>query len=106
MGVNRSRSARSCKQAGLLARRPSGTTVINVTKQQREDELTVDGVVLEALPNAMFRVRLDNGPVILGHIAGKMRVNKIRVLPADRVQVVLSVYDLTRGRIVYRHPTH
>jgi len=59
--------------------------------------------VLEALPNAMFKVELDNGHVILAHISGKMRKNYIRILPNDRVLLELSPYDLSRGRITYRH---
>jgi translation initiation factor IF-1 len=62
----------------------------------------VEGVIHEALPNTMFRVELDNGHLVLGHISGKMRKHYIRILPGDRVTVELSPYDLTRGRIVYR----
>ena len=62
----------------------------------------VDGVVEEALPNAMFRVELENGHEVLAHISGKMRKFYIRILPGDRVKVELSPYDLTRGRITYR----
>jgi translation initiation factor IF-1 len=61
------------------------------------------GVVTEALPNAMFRVELENGHEILGHISGKMRKHYIRILPGDKVKVELSPYDLTRGRIVFRY---
>ncbi|MCK4232618.1 translation initiation factor IF-1 [candidate division WOR-3 bacterium] len=64
--------------------------------------ITVEGVVREALPNAMFRVELDNGHKVLAHISGKMRMHYIKILPGDRVLVELSPYDLTRGRIVYR----
>lgn len=67
------------------------------------DALAVDGRVVEALPNAMFTVELDGGQRVLGHLAGKMRKNYIRVLPGDRVTVELSPYDLTRGRITFRH---
>jgi len=59
--------------------------------------------VLEPLPNAMFKVELDNGHVVLAHISGKMRMHFIKILPGDRVSVELSPYDLTRGRITYRH---
>jgi translation initiation factor IF-1 len=80
-----------------------------VTKPQtvkcREDELVVEAEVLEALPNAMFRVKLESGHECLVYLSGKMRKNHIKVLIGDRVTVVLSAYDLTRGRIVYRHPT-
>jgi translation initiation factor IF-1 len=62
----------------------------------------VEGIIQEALPNTMFRVELDNGHLVLGHISGKMRKHYIRILPGDRVTVELSPYDLTRGRIVYR----
>jgi translation initiation factor IF-1 len=69
----------------------------------KENTLQVDGTIHEALPNTMFRVELDNGHLVLGHISGKMRKHYIRILPGDRVTVELSPYDLTRGRIVYRH---
>ncbi|TLY20620.1 MAG: translation initiation factor IF-1 [Nitrospirae bacterium] len=68
----------------------------------KEDIIEVQGAVLETLPNAMFRVQLDNGHKILAHISGKMRMNFIRILPGDKVTVELSPYDLTRGRITYR----
>ena len=68
----------------------------------KEGSLEVDGVVQEALPNAMFRVELENGHEVLAHISGKMRKFYIRILPGDRVKVELSPYDLTRGRITYR----
>lgn len=73
-------------------------------KQQHEKEkgIIMEGEVVEALPNGMFRVRLESGHEILAHISGKMRINFIRILPGDRVRVELSPYDLTRGRIVYR----
>ncbi|MBC7339397.1 MAG: translation initiation factor IF-1 [Firmicutes bacterium] len=69
----------------------------------REDVIEVEGRVIENLPNAMFRVELDNGHRILAHVSGKIRLNFIRIIPGDRVVVQLSPYDLTRGRIVYRH---
>ena len=68
----------------------------------KEDAIEVMAVVIEPLPNAMFRVQLENKHKVLAHISGKMRKNFIRILPGDRVQVELSPYDLTRGRIVYR----
>ncbi len=68
----------------------------------KEDVLEVEGMVLEALPNAMFRIELSNGHQILGHISGKLRMNFIRILPGDKVKVELSPYDLTRGRIIWR----
>lgn len=69
---------------------------------KRDDAIEMEGTVLEALPNAMFRVELDNGHKMLAHISGKMRMHYIRILPGDRVVVELSPYDLTRGRITYR----
>ena len=69
----------------------------------KEDSIEVEGTVLEPLPNAMFRVELDNGHKILAHISGKMRMHFIRILTGDKVKVQLSPYDLTRGRITYRH---
>lgn len=69
----------------------------------KKDVIEVEGAVTEALPNAMFRVKLQNEHVILAHISGKMRLNFIRILPGDRVLVELSPYDLTRGRIIYRY---
>ncbi len=68
----------------------------------KEDAIEVQGKILETLPNAMFRVELDNGHVVLAHISGKMRMHFIKILPGDRVTVELSPYDLTRGRITYR----
>ncbi len=68
----------------------------------KEDHIQVEGTVVEALPNAMFRVELDTGHKVLAHVSGKMRMHYIRILPGDRVVVELSPYDLTRGRIVYR----
>lgn len=68
----------------------------------KQDQISVDGTVNEVLPNAMFRVKLEHGPTILGHISGKMRQNKIQILAGDRVRVEMSPYDLTKGRIVYR----
>ena len=67
-----------------------------------KETIEVEGVVKECLPNAMFRVELANGHLVLAHISGKMRKNYIRILPADKVLVELSPYDLTRGRITYR----
>ncbi len=68
----------------------------------KDDVIEVEGTVLEPLPNAMFRVELENGHKVLAHISGKMRMNFIRILPGDRVMVELSPYDLNRGRITYR----
>ncbi|ACS80450.1 MULTISPECIES: translation initiation factor IF-1 [Maridesulfovibrio] len=68
----------------------------------KEEGIAVNGIVEEALPNAMFRVELENGHEVLAHISGKMRKFRIRVMPGDKVTVELSPYDLTRGRITYR----
>ena len=68
----------------------------------KEESITLEGTVIEALPNARFRVEVDNGHRILAHVSGKMRKYYIRILPGDRVTVEVSPYDLTRGRITYR----
>ena len=68
----------------------------------KEEAIEVEGKVIEPLPNAMFRVELENGYKVLAHISGKMRMHFIKILPGDRVTVELSPYDLTRGRIIYR----
>lgn len=68
----------------------------------KQDVIEVEGTILEALPNAMFQVELENGHVILAHISGKIRMNFIKILPGDRVTVELTPYDLNRGRITYR----
>jgi translation initiation factor IF-1 len=87
-----------------------GPTVDNMTinkiaedMPKKEGVIEMEGSVVEALPNAMFRVELTNGHKVLAHISGKMRQHYIRILPEDRVVVELSPYDLTRGRIVYRY---
>ena len=69
----------------------------------KEDVIEIEGIVVEKLPNAMFKVELENGHKILAHISGKMRMHYIKILPGDKVQVELSVYDLDRGRITYRY---
>jgi translation initiation factor IF-1 len=69
----------------------------------KEELIEVEGEIVEALPNAMFRVKLDNGHIVLAHVSGKMRMHFIRILPGDRVKVELSPYDLSRGRITYRY---
>lgn len=68
-----------------------------------DDVIEVQATVVETLPNAMFKVQLDNGVVILAHVSGKIRMNYIRILPGDKVTVEISPYDLTRGRITFRH---
>ncbi|MBA7693377.1 Translation initiation factor IF-1 [subsurface metagenome] len=69
----------------------------------KEEAIIVNGIVKEPLPNAMFKVELENGHVVLAHISGKMRMHNIRILPGDKVTVELSPYDLNRGRITYRY---
>ncbi len=69
----------------------------------KQEGIKVDGIVLEALPNATFKVRLDTGQEVTAHVSGKMRIHFIKILPGDKVQVELSPYDLTKGRIVYRY---
>jgi len=69
----------------------------------KEDAIVLEGTVVEPLPNAMFRVELENGHKVLAHSSGKMRMHRIRILPGDRVQVEITPYDLSRGRITYRY---
>ncbi|HSH00442.1 MAG TPA: translation initiation factor IF-1 [candidate division Zixibacteria bacterium] len=69
----------------------------------KEETITVEGKITETLPNAMFRVELDNGHTVLAHVSGKMRMHYIKILPGDKVTLELSPYDLSRGRIVYRY---
>ena len=71
--------------------------------KKKDDAIEVQSTVVETLPNAMFKVQLDNGVVILAHVSGKIRMNYIRILPGDKVTVEISPYDLTRGRITFRH---
>lgn len=68
----------------------------------KQDVIEVEGVVVEALPNAMFKVKLENEHIVLAHVSGKMRMNFIRILPGDQVTLELTPYDLNRGRITYR----
>ena len=87
-----------------LSKRPRGASYV-VTRGfglPKDDSIEVEGTVMEPLPNAMFRVQLDNGHKVLAHISGKMRMHFIRILPGDKVKVELSPYDLSRGRITYR----
>ena len=76
---------------------------MNPLAKQKDDTILVEGTVMETLPNAMFRVELENGHKVLAHISGKMRMHYIRISPGDRVQVELTPYDLGRGRITYRY---
>jgi translation initiation factor IF-1 len=91
------------------ARPPSGARSLETFGQEiplpkpKEDAIVLEGTVVEPLPNAMFRVELENGHKVLAHISGKMRMHYIRILPGDRVQVELTPYDLARGRITYRY---
>lgn len=71
--------------------------------KQKEDIVSVEGVVLEALPNAVFKIKIEGDHVVLGHVSGKMRMNYIKILPGDKVIIELSPYDLTKGRIVRRY---
>ena len=72
-------------------------------KKQKDDIITIDGIVRENLPNDMFRVEVEGGHIVLGHASGRMRMNGIRMIPGDKVSMELSPYDLTRGRIVLRY---
>jgi translation initiation factor IF-1 len=83
-------------------RRAPGPWWCTVAKP-KDDTILVEGTVVEPLPNAMFRVELENGHKVLAHISGKMRMHYIRILPGDKVQVELTPYDLSRGRITYRY---
>lgn len=74
-----------------------------IDKMAKTDLLEVQGTILEVLPNTMFKVKLENGAVILAHVSGKIRMNYIRILPGDAVVVEMSPYDLERGRIIFRH---
>lgn len=71
--------------------------------KQKDDVVKIDGIVKETLPNAMFKVEVEGGHTVLGHVSGKMRMHYIRILPGDKVSMELSPYDLTRGRIVRRY---
>jgi translation initiation factor IF-1 len=73
-----------------------------LTSMSKSDVIEIEGKVIEKLPNAMFRVELENGHVVLAHISGKLRMNYIRILPGDKVTIELSPYDLTKGRIIWR----
>jgi len=86
----------------LPAHHPNQYTKVSIIAT-KEDAILMEGTVVESLPNAMFRVELDNGHELLAHISGKMRMHYIRILPGDKVQVELTPYDLKRGRITYRY---
>jgi translation initiation factor IF-1 len=72
-------------------------------KKSTKEVIELEGTVLETLPNALFRVELENGHIVLAHISGKMRMHYIRIIPGDRVTLEMTPYDLTKGRITYRH---
>jgi len=91
------------RQARLEAKQVQRTKQLARAGDNKEQAIEFDGVIVESLPNTMFRIDLDNGHRILGHISGKMRKHYIRILPGDRVKVELSAYDLTRGRIIFRY---
>jgi translation initiation factor IF-1 len=89
---------------GLPAPVATRTSVEEVDlPKPKEDAIVLEGTVVEPLPNAMFRVELENGHKVLAHSSGKMRMHRIRILPGDRVQVEITPYDLSRGRITYRY---
>ena len=83
----------------MLFRSPDA---IDANRKVRDDAIEAEGVVMESLPNVMFKVRLDNDHEVLGHISGKMRKNYIRIMPGDRVRIELSAYDLSKARIIFR----
>ena len=95
-------AGQSCTPGGSRATVDDGQQIVE-DMPKKEGVIEMEGSVVEALPNAMFRVELTNGHKVLAHISGKMRQHYIRILPEDRVVVELSPYDLTRGRIVYRY---
>jgi translation initiation factor IF-1 len=92
----------SVKEFCSCTPRSEDTRRKNLSKP-KEDAFTVEGTVVEPLPNAMFRVELENGYTVLAHSSGKMRMHRIRILPGDKVQVEITPYDMTRGRITYRY---
>jgi translation initiation factor IF-1 len=89
--------------SAIAGHRCTGPIWRTVLAKPKEDAIVLEGTVIEPLPNAMFRVELENGHAVLAHISGKMRMHYIRILPGDRVQVELTPYDLSRGRITYRY---
>lgn len=96
-------------RGGGGGRKPGGRRGPSTPREERpdtsgkEEAIEVEGVVQETLPNAMFRVELESGIIVLAHVSGKIRMNWVRILPGDRVRVELSPYDLTRGRITWRY---
>ena len=94
---------RTAPGCGREARRGPACRGGSTLPKPKEDAIVLEGIVTEPLPNAMFRVKLENGHPVLAHVSGKMRMHYIRILPGDRVQVELTPYDLSRGRITYRY---
>jgi translation initiation factor IF-1 len=92
-----------CRYAGFVCRQAVVADLERRSVPKKQGAIEIEGTVIESLPNAMFKVELQNGHKVLAHISGKMRMHYIRILPDDRVVVELSPYDLTRGRIVYRY---
>ena len=86
----------------FLWRASPGVEVVEILAKPKDDTILVEGTVVEPLPNAMFRVELENGHKVLAHISGKMRMHYIKILPGDKVKIELSPYDLGRGRIIFR----
>jgi translation initiation factor IF-1 len=85
-----------------VEKRPSLTAHLNKKPMAKDDQIEMEGTVLDTLPNTMFRVQLENGHVVTAHISGRMRKNYIRILTGDKVKVEMTPYDLTKGRITYR----
>ena len=100
-GARPRRGGRVCPTAARLSH--SSPVRYARRRMAKEEKIEMEGEITEALPNTMFRVKLDNGHDVLGHISGKMRRHYIRILPGDRVKIELSPYDLDRGRITYRY---
>lgn len=101
--AKKSQQSQQRRGGGRGAVQPAAGDTTSGPRRTNPDAIAVEGVVQEALPNAQFTVKLENGHEVLGHLGGRMRKNYIRVLPGDRVVVELSPYDLTRGRITFRH---
>ncbi len=99
MGMMAKKKQRRYNPGGGRPRRPQAEQNI---PQANPDAIEAEGVVLESLPNVMFKVKLDNDHEVLGHISGRMRKNYVRIMPGDRVRIELSPYDLQRGRITWR----
>jgi translation initiation factor IF-1 len=90
-------------RSGAAPSGPRGRVEESHLPKPKEDAIVLEGTVVEPLPNAMFRVELENGHKVLAHSSGKMRMHRIRILPGDKVQVEITPYDLSRGRITYRY---